>query len=143
LQHIAKKQQSIKLPRPPTLTLCNLLPKNKRLPSWPRLPIPLLSKTGTKPTTVSTKSKTGTTGKAGKAGEALMPAVALAMATITTEEQCGVFKGATMHNLGGGCAVLVFRVVNDCIHKLLPAAIKYVSQEGVLKYDKKFMMVRE
>jgi len=139
LQHIAKKQQSIKLPRQPTLTLCNLLPKNKRLPSWPRLPIPVLSKTDTKLTTVSTKSKTGTTGKAGKAGKVLMPAVA--MATITTEEQCGVFKGATMYNLGGGCAVLVF--VDDCIHKLLLAAIKYVSQEGVLKYDKKFMMVRE
>ena len=51
------------------------------------------------------------------------------------------FKGATVHEIGGGCAVLTF--VDDNMEKLLPAAVEYVLQEGVLQYDKQFKMMQK
>ena len=65
----------------------------------------------------------------------------LATASIATKEQCGVFEGSTMYNLGGGCAVLVF--INEQIQELLPPAVEYVSQKGVLKYDHEFKLIHE
>ena len=74
-------------------------------------------------------------------GTVKSPKPTLATASIATKEQCGVFRGSTMYNLGGGCAVLIF--MNAQIQELLPEAVAYVSQKDVLKYDKKFMMMKE
>jgi len=51
------------------------------------------------------------------------------------------FKGATVHEIGCGCAVLTF--VDENMERLLPAAVEYVLQEGKLEYDKQFSMMQK
>ena len=49
-----------------------------------------------------------------------------------------VFLGATIYDLGGGCSVIT--LVDPVLQALLPAAIEFVLQEGVLEFDRKFTM---
>ena len=65
--------------------------------------------------------------------------IATATKSPASEEIYGKFQGADAYDLGGGCAILTFS--RNAIEKLLPAAVEYVSKEGVLEYDKQFKMI--
>jgi len=74
-----------------------------------------------------------------KAPKKRVQAVESAVESVATTEQYGAFKGSTMYDLGGGCAVLT--LMHKPIEVLLSAAVDYVSQPGVLEYDRQFKMV--
>jgi len=57
---------------------------------------------------------------------------------VTKDISLRPFEGAVMHDLGGGCSVLTFQ--DHPIEMLLPAAVEYVSQDGVLEYNRTFYM---
>ena len=59
--------------------------------------------------------------------------------SVATTEQYGAFKGSTLYDLGGGCAVLT--LMHKPIEMLLSAAVNYFSEPGVLEYDNQFRMV--
>jgi alkylated DNA repair dioxygenase AlkB len=74
-----------------------------------------------------------------KAPKKRVQVVESAVESVATAEQYGVFKGSTMYDLGGGCAVLA--LMHKPIEMLLSAAVDYVSEPGVLEYDRQFKMV--
>ena len=98
--------------------------------------------------------KTNNAGKVGKNGNGdkkkakrtVRPKIAKAQDCIVSAEivakdiSLRPFEGAVMHDLGGGCAVLTFH--DHPIEMLLPAAVEYVSRDGVLEYDRTFTMFK-
>jgi len=72
------------------------------------------------------------------------PKPSLASALVVTADMVAVdkglapFVGATIYELGGACAVLVF--VDPAVHKLLADAVVFVSGEGVLERNRTFKM---
>ena len=59
---------------------------------------------------------------------------------VAVDKTLAAFLGATIYDLGGGCAVLTF--MDPVVQKLLPAAVEFVSREGVLEYDRQFTMFK-
>jgi len=57
---------------------------------------------------------------------------------VALDTALAVFLGATIYDLGGGCSVIT--LVDPALQALLPAAIEFVLQEGVLEFDRKFTM---
>ena len=57
---------------------------------------------------------------------------------VAKDPTLAVFEGATIHDLGGGCAIVSF--MDPCVKTLLPAAVEFVSQPGVLEFDRQFKM---
>jgi len=60
---------------------------------------------------------------------------------VAVDKTLAAFLGATIYDLGGGCAVLTF--MDPVVQKLLPAAVEFVSREGVLDYDRQFTMFKD
>jgi len=99
---------------------------------------------GTSPSALTTKFKTPkknhTKGPSKtKPPKKRMQPVESAVESVAATEQYGAFQGSTMYDLGGGCAVLT--LMHRPIEMLLSAAVDYVSQPGVLEYDRQFKMV--
>jgi len=59
---------------------------------------------------------------------------------VAVDKNLAAFLGATIYDLGGGCAVLT--LLDPVVQKLLPAAVAFVSRPGVLEYDRQFTMFK-